>query len=158
MLAVRQMPAGAGKPVARRAMPPASRRVDQLYYLPVVEVPQPTFPNRGDHVGKLTMTPELVALVAERFKALAEPARLHMLNVLRTGEMTVGELVEETGLGQANVSKHLQMLYSLAFVSRRKEGLFVYYALADRTVFKLCDLMCGQLEAEMKTRRKLLAV
>jgi DNA-binding transcriptional ArsR family regulator len=121
-------------------------------------VPQPTFPNRGDHVGKLTMTPELVALVAERFKALAEPARLHMLNVLRTGEMTVGELVEETGLGQANVSKHLQMLYSLAFVSRRKEGLFVYYALADRTVFKLCDLMCGQLEAEMKTRRKLLAV
>lgn len=109
-------------------------------------------------MGNLTMTPELMALVAERFKALAEPARLQILNAMRAGEMTVGELVEETGLGQANVSKHLQMLYSLAFVSRRKEGLFVYYAPADKTVFKLCDLMCGQLEAQLKTRRKLLAV
>lgn len=109
-------------------------------------------------MGNLTMPPELLALVAERFKALAEPARLEILNALRTGELTVGELVEETELGQANVSKHLQLLYSLGFVRRRKEGLFVYYALADKTVFQLCDLMCGRLEAEIKTRRKLLAV
>ncbi len=102
------------------------------------------------------MTPKVLTLVAERFKALAEPARLQILNALRTGEMTVGELVDETALGQANVSKHLQMLFTLHFVSRRKEGLFVYYALADQTVFRLCDLMCGQLEAEMKTRRRLL--
>ncbi|MEO7456014.1 MAG: metalloregulator ArsR/SmtB family transcription factor [Gemmatimonadaceae bacterium] len=104
------------------------------------------------------MTPDLLPLVAERFKALAEPARLQILGALRTSEMTVSELVEDTGLGQANVSKHLQLLHSLAFVSRRKEGLFVYYALSDRTVFKLCDLMCGRLEAEMKTRRKLMGV
>lgn len=104
------------------------------------------------------MTPELLALVAERFKALAEPARLQILNALRGGEMTVGELVDETELGQANVSKHLQLLHSLGFVSRRKEGLFVHYSLADRSVFQLCDIMCGRLEAETKTRRKLLAV
>lgn len=109
-------------------------------------------------MGKLAMTPELLALIAERFRALAEPARLQILNALRAGEMTVGELVEETELGQANVSKHLQMLFSLGFVNRRKDGLFVYYALADKTVFQLCDLMCGRLEAEIKTRRKLLAV
>jgi DNA-binding transcriptional ArsR family regulator len=99
-----------------------------------------------------------MVLVAERFKALAEPARLQILNTLRGGEMTVGELVETTELGQANVSKHLQLLHSLGFVTRRKEGLFVYYALADKSVFELCDLMCGRLEAEMKTRRKLFAV
>lgn len=104
------------------------------------------------------MRPELLALVAERFKALAEPARLQILNALRGGEMTVGELVDTTELGQANVSKHLQLLYSLGFVSRRKEGLFVHYALADESVFQLCDIMCGRLEAETKTRRKLLAV
>jgi DNA-binding transcriptional ArsR family regulator len=121
-------------------------------------VPHWTFPQQGVYVGKLTMTPELVALVAERFKALAEPARLQILNTLRPGEMTVSELVEETGLGQANVSKHLQMLHSLAFVGRRKDGIFVYYALADSTVSKLCDLMCGQLQAEMKARRQHLAV
>jgi DNA-binding transcriptional ArsR family regulator len=105
-----------------------------------------------------TLTPELMALVAERFKALAEPARLQILNELRAGELTVGELVEATGLGQANVSKHLQMLHAMHFVARRKEGLFVYYALPDKTVFQLCDLMCGRLEAEAKARRKLLAV
>lgn len=107
-------------------------------------------------MGYQTMTPDLMALIAERFKALAEPARLRILNALRRGEMTVSELVEDTELGQANVSKHLQLLYSLKFVSRRKDGLFVYYALADKSVFQLCDIMCGRLESEMKARRKLL--
>lgn len=102
------------------------------------------------------MTPALLALVAERFKVLAEPARLQILNALRGGEMTVGELVDDTELGQANVSKHLQQLYSLGFVTRRKDGLFVHYGLADRTVFQLCDIMCGRIKAETKARRKLL--
>ena len=108
-------------------------------------------------MGNLTLTPDVLTLIAERFKALAEPARLQLLNCLRAGEMTVTELVEETGFGQANVSKHLQLLHTLGFVSRRKDGLFVNYALADKSVFRLCDMMCGRLEAEMKTRRKLLA-
>jgi DNA-binding transcriptional ArsR family regulator len=106
---------------------------------------------------KLKMTPEVLDLVALRFKLLSDAARLRILNCLRDGEMTVGELVEGTGLGQANVSKHLQLLHSNGFVDRRKEGLFVYYSLADESVFKLCDMMCGRLEAELKSRRKLLA-
>ena len=108
-------------------------------------------------MGKLALTPEVLSLIAERFKALGEPARLHILNCLRSGEMTVGELVDQTELGQANVSKHLQHLHALHFVRRRKDGLFVYYALADQSVFQLCDVMCGRLEAEMKTRNRLLA-
>jgi ArsR family transcriptional regulator len=107
-------------------------------------------------VTTLILTPELLALVAEQFKALAEPARLLILSNLRTGEMTVGELVDATGLGKANVSKHLKLLYSLGFVSRRKEGLFVRYALADASVFPLCEIICGWLEADIKARRKLL--
>ena len=103
-----------------------------------------------------TMTPDLLSVIAERFKALAEPARLQILHALRGGEMTVSDLVEETELGQANVSKHLQLLYGLKFVNRRKDGLYVYYALADKSVFQLCDIMCGCLEAEVKARRKLL--
>ncbi len=106
----------------------------------------------------LSLTPEVLELVAERFKALAEPARLTILNALRAGELSVGELVEESGLGQANVSKHLQVLNSLGFVTRRKDGLFVYYALADKSVFQLCDIMCSRLEAEVRAKRKLLAL
>lgn len=108
-------------------------------------------------MSKKALTPELLLLIAERFRALAEPARLQILDRLRTGETTVSELVDDTGLGQANVSKHLQLLHGMGFVRRRKEGLFVYYALADKSVFQLCDVMCGRLETEMKARQKLLA-
>ena len=104
-----------------------------------------------------SMSPELLSLIAERFKALGEPARLQILNALRGREMTVNELTEETGLRQANLSKHLQLLHSLGFVSRRKDGLFVNYALADRDVFRLCDLMCGRLGAETTRRRRVIA-
>jgi DNA-binding transcriptional ArsR family regulator len=108
-------------------------------------------------MATIDMTPQVLGLVAERFRALAEPARLELLNLLRAGEQSVGELVDATGMGQANVSKHLQLLYSLGFVSRRKDGLFVYYTLADTSVFQLCDLMCKRLESDAKTRHQLLA-
>ena len=104
------------------------------------------------------MTPELTTLVAARFKALADPARLRILDVLRAGEVAVGDLVDATGLGQTTVSKHLRTLHDFGFVKRRKEGLFVYYSLADRKVLQLCEIMCDRLEAEVKTRRKVLAV
>ena len=105
-------------------------------------------------MGKLTLTSEVLTLIAERFKALSEPARLEILSCLRRGEMAVSELVEETGLGQANASKHLQLLHSMGFVQRRKDGLFVYYALADKDIFQLCDMMCGRIEKETKMRHK----
>ena len=108
-------------------------------------------------MGKFTLTPEVLTLVAERFKVLGEPARLQILNCLRASEMTVSELVDETGFGQANVSKHLQLLHSTDFVHRRKDGLFVYYSIADKETFRLCDMMCGRLEKETKLRHKLLA-
>jgi DNA-binding transcriptional ArsR family regulator len=103
------------------------------------------------------MTPELLAIVAERFKAFAEPARLSVLYALRGGEQSVSDLVEATGLGQANLSKHLQVLHAAGVVSRRKEGLFTVYALADADVLKLCDLVCGRLERETRERQKSLA-
>ena len=102
------------------------------------------------------MSPDLMELVAARFHALGEPARLQILNALRRAELSVNDLVDETGLGQANVSKHLQILHSLGFVARRKEGLFVYYRLADKDVFRLCDIMCGRIESRMRGVERML--
>jgi DNA-binding transcriptional ArsR family regulator len=107
-------------------------------------------------MSNVVLTPELLELIAERFKGLAEPARLHILNTLRGGEKTVSQLIEETGLGQANLSKHLQLLHGLGFVERRKEGLYVHYRLADDSVFHLCDVMCGRLVEEARIRGDLL--
>jgi DNA-binding transcriptional ArsR family regulator len=102
------------------------------------------------------LTPEAIQLVAERFRVLGEPARLQILQALRSGEKTVSQLVEETGFAQANSSKHLQLLHALGFIDRRKEGQFVYYRLADDEVFRLCDIMCGRIEAEAAGRQRAL--
>jgi ArsR family transcriptional regulator len=91
------------------------------------------------------LTDDLFPEVAARFKVLAEPARLKILDALRAGERSVGQLGEHTGLNQANLSKHLQMLHRTDFVTRRKQGLFVYYELASDDVFELCDIMCGRI-------------
>jgi len=85
--------------------------------------------------------------ISARFKALAEPMRLRVLDTLRRGECTVGELVETLDATQANVSKHLAVLHREGLVARRKEGLHVYYRVADPSVFELCDVICGTLEA-----------
>jgi ArsR family transcriptional regulator len=103
------------------------------------------------------MTAEQLALVAERFKVLAEPVRLQLLQSLMPGERSVGELAERTGLSQANVSKHLQLLLVHDLVARRKDGLFAYYRLADDTVFRLCELVCGRLETVTRERQRRLA-
>ena len=108
-------------------------------------------------MAKTKLTPDVLALVAQRFRALAEPARLQILQCLRRHEMTVTDLVGETGLGQANISKHLQLLYTQGFVTRRKDGLFTYYSLADHSVFALCDIMCSQLDSNARARRRVLA-
>ena len=103
---------------------------------------------------KRGLTSAQLALVAERFKVLAEPARLQLLQALMPGELSVGQLVETTGLTQANVSKHLQLLLVHNLVARRKEGLFVYYHIADQSVFQLCELVCNRLEREVRERQR----
>ncbi len=108
-------------------------------------------------MARTRLTPGAIALIASRFRALAEPSRLHLMNAMRSGEQTVGDLVEATGMGVANVSRHLQVLHAAGFVTRRKEGLYVHYGLAGDDVFQLCDLMCGRLGAEARERRRVFA-
>ena len=84
---------------------------------------------------------------ARRFRLLGEPVRLELLNLLHTrGEQTVQALVEATGQSQANVSKHLRLLLAEGLVSRRADGLYAHYAIADPTIPSLCLLVCGQLQ------------
>lgn len=93
------------------------------------------------------LTATTIDLVAERFRALGEPARLRILQALRNGERCVADLEADTGLNQANLSRHLQVLTATGMLRRRKDGLFVYYALADANVLRLCELMCGRVRS-----------
>ncbi len=99
-------------------------------------------------------SPELLQLVAARFNTLGDPARIQILYALHEGERSVSELVEQTGFRQAKVSKHLQQLHRDSFVARRKEGLNVYYRIADPDVFRLCDIICGRLQSDAERLRR----
>ena len=101
-------------------------------------------------------TPALLDLIAERFRALGEPARLVILHVLERGERSVSELAVLTRLSQGNLSKHLKQLHALGFLKRRREGAFVYYSLADANVLALCEIMCDRLEADVEAAQDLI--
>jgi len=88
-------------------------------------------------------------LIARRFGVLSEPMRLRLVHALFTAEKSVGALVEETGGTQANVSRHLQTLAGAGILSRRKEGLQVFYSIADPSIYRLCDLVCGSIEKQL---------
>jgi DNA-binding transcriptional ArsR family regulator len=72
--------------------------------------------------------------------AVASPGRLELLDLLCQCEKTVETLAKETSLSVANTSRHLQILRGARLVDARKDGLYVYYRLADRNV---CDFFYG---------------
>src|SRR5512145_1249291 len=83
----------------------------------------------------------LYGQLARLGKALSSPHRLEMLELLAQGERTVDSLATEIGLSLANASQHLQALKQAALVESRKDGLFVYYRLADPDVFDLSKVV-----------------
>jgi DNA-binding transcriptional ArsR family regulator len=103
------------------------------------------------------LSEEALALIARRFALLAEPMRLRLLHALFDGEQPVNALVELSGGTQANVSRHLQTLTEGGLLSRRKEGLQVFYAIADPSIFQLCELVCGSLEKQHTQKAEVFA-
>ena len=87
----------------------------------------------------------LVELVAQRFRVLSEPARIKLLDALRAGPASVGELAARVGLSQQNASKHLGVLHSAGLLQRTRTGNTAQYAIADPSVFILCELVCDSL-------------
>ena len=97
-------------------------------------------------------SPEVLAPVAEYFKVLSEVRRLQILRCLQTGSLNVTEIGEATGLGQANLSKHLKVLTQVGLVSRQPQGVSVYYSICDPTVFAVCDLVCDRISTQIQKR------
>jgi DNA-binding transcriptional ArsR family regulator/rhodanese-related sulfurtransferase len=87
-----------------------------------------------DHRAFKTEINEQFARIA---KAIANPHRLEIVDLLAQGERSVEELARETSLSVANASQHLQALREARLVTPRKEGLRVYYRLSDPNVYRL---------------------
>jgi DNA-binding transcriptional ArsR family regulator len=100
------------------------------------------------------LSDDLVELIVERFRALADPTRVKLLDRLRKGEASVLELTALVGTTQQNVSKHLVLLQRAGVVARRKEGNFAYYRIVDETVFAVCEAVCGSLQSRLEALRR----
>jgi DNA-binding transcriptional ArsR family regulator len=94
----------------------------------------------------------MTELAAQRFRLLGEPMRLRILQALEAGERPVHEIVAALDAGQPNVSKHLRALCQGGLVSSRREGLNIYYRIADPMVFKLCQLVCQSAEQQARSQ------
>jgi DNA-binding transcriptional ArsR family regulator len=88
---------------------------------------------------------ELLARIAERLKAMADPTRLRLLHELEGGEICVSDLAAQVGGSQANVSKHLAVLRKAGLVACRRDGMNVCYSIADRSAFEVCRTVCDAL-------------
>ena len=98
----------------------------------------------------------LIELVARRFRVIGEPMRIRLLDHLRRGEHSVGELAGALGASQQNVSKHLGVLHEAGILERRKDGTRVVYGIADLTVFTLCEIVCDGLARHLAEMTALL--
>ena len=95
---------------------------------------------------RLPDAPERGDLVARYFRALSDPTRLRVLEVLQEGELTVGQLVEKLGVPQPQVSNHLSCLRWCGFIVSRQEGRTVFNAIADQRVVEVLRLAHGLLD------------
>jgi DNA-binding transcriptional ArsR family regulator len=93
----------------------------------------------------LETSPAALGQIANYFKVLSEISRLQVLCCLRSGSKNVTEIMEATGLGQANVSKHLKILAQAGIVKRQPQGVSVYYEIVDPLIFDICELVCDRL-------------
>jgi DNA-binding transcriptional ArsR family regulator len=93
---------------------------------------------------------------ADFFKALAHPARIKILEYLRPGEKTAGEILEALGLEQSNGSQHLAVLRNRNILIARREGLNVFYSVRDPMLYQILDLLRQYFHEHLSDLRGLL--
>jgi len=84
---------------------------------------------------------ELRRLKAEIFQALSHPTRIAIVEALRDGERSAGQLIEQLGLEQANASQHFAVLRGKQIIVNRKEGTQVFYSLRDPVLIEVLDIL-----------------
>ncbi len=96
-------------------------------------------------------------LQAEVCKTLTNPKRLEIIHALKEGEKNVSELVEILGIPKANVSQHLSVMKNKGILKARREGVNIYYSIANEKVVQACNLMREVLTEQLKEKETLLA-
>ncbi|MEW5901197.1 MAG: metalloregulator ArsR/SmtB family transcription factor [Acidobacteriota bacterium] len=99
---------------------------------------------------------QIYELHAEVCKTLANPKRIEIINLLRSGEKSVSWLLEKTGLLKANLSQHLSVMRQRGIVRSRKEGLNAFYRISNPKIIRACELIREVLFEQMEERKEAL--
>jgi ArsR family transcriptional regulator len=87
---------------------------------------------------------------ARIFQALSHPTRIAIVEQLRNGELSAGDLIHQLNLEQANASQHLAVLRAKNIVVARKEGNQVFYAVRDPLLIEVLDIMRRYFQAHIE--------
>ncbi len=104
------------------------------------------------------MSDRVYKLHADVCRVLGSASRIRIIEALREGERSVGELSETLGLRQANVSQHLAVMRSKGVLKTRKVGTSIYYSVSNPKIVQACDLMRQVLLEQLKENEKLVSL
>jgi len=96
----------------------------------------------------------LYEMQAEICKTLTNPKRIEILNTLKNDEKTVTELVQALGASKANVSQHLAVMRHKGILTTRRDGVNIYYRVANPKVIDACTLMKEVLFEQHMAKKK----
>lgn len=102
------------------------------------------------------MGDELRQFKSEIFQGLANPTRIAIVELLRDGELSAGQLIEKLGIEQANASQHLAVLRAKQIVVKRKVGNQVYYSIRDHALIEILDILRRYFYSQLSTTVSLL--
>ena len=107
---------------------------------------------RDEHIQQMVYEGQATVL-----KAMGQPTRLQILDLLKEGERCVCEIFPAIHQEQANVSKHLSILKQAGILDSRKDGLRIIYRIKNREVLDLLKIVSQMLKDQMQEQRKLMA-
>jgi len=96
-------------------------------------------------------------LQADICKIFANDKRLEIINLLKEKEMSNSELMQKTGLPKVNISQHMNVLKTKGVVLARREGIQLYYRIANPKIIQACNLMREVLMDQLVEKEKMVA-
>jgi ArsR family transcriptional regulator len=85
---------------------------------------------------------------ADLFRVMSAPMRLKIINCLCDGEKNVSYLLTRVSTTQPNMSQHLNTLYQAGILAKRREGVQIFYRIADQRIVSICEAVCQDIAAK----------
>ncbi len=102
----------------------------------------------GEDQTAVTKTDETFESAADLFRVMSAPMRLKIINCLCDGEKNVSYLLTRVNTTQPNMSQHLNTLYQAGILAKRREGVQIFYRIADQRIVSICEAVCQDIAAK----------